>query len=704
MVYRVEVGLEADLKGFIPEIGAAIAITEKFDHTVEGLDRSLNKLPLDSAKAAASMRLLSGDVNEFGNRVTQIGNKSAAMSIVDQRIRTTRSEIRKLMDDFAKTGDLDIFRKLQGKQGDLSALTNIRKKISNQIEDAAKDGMTFLERAVGDAFNNGIRGAFTNPYVLGAAVALGIAVAAPIGAALGGLVIAAAAIGAVAGGVAGAAKFNPKAVGDAWHNQIEQIKSEWLNASRDFVKPTIEAIHILGGAVKDVHIGDMLEKAAKFVVPLADGFAGLIRGIGGGFSALIDKAGPIIKVLRDEMPLLGARIEQSLSLIAGGNKGAADGLKTILDWTGKVIVGVGMTIRLFEDMYHAITRIADAVDSVTKFTGAGFLAHLVKPSDTDNLKAYAVSLDGLPHGLDKTKDAAEAAQESLSKLDSQLNKTTLSTDTLAASMVKKIFTASMNLDQALLSVHDSLNQVRDAFHENGKAIDTYSAKGISNRRVVLGAVQANMELYQAQIAAGASATDAAADYDANTAALEKQLRKAHLTQGEIDGLIGKYKKVPANVNTAIAMQGLTDAINGLANLIRLINGIKSKDVYVRVHQTLFNETTGRRVTGSSRNPNDGAKGAIRMQEGGALVAPSNPGTFLFAEPQTGGEAFIPLRGITQSRAMGLAQVVGNNYGFDVRARDEYLRPQIVVAPPMQRFEELFVWMWRRLDQAGAFSK
>jgi hypothetical protein len=38
---------------------------------------------------------------------------------------------------------------------------------------------------------------------------------------------------------------------------------------------------------------------------------------------------------------------------------------------------------------------------------------------------------------------------------------------------------------------------------------------------------------------------------------------------------------------------------------------------------------------------------------------------LFGEPATGGEAYIPLRGISQSRAMGLAQTVGNNYGFGV---------------------------------------
>jgi hypothetical protein len=80
---------------------------------------------------------------------------------------------------------------------------------------------------------------------------------------------------------------------------------------------------------------------------------------------------------------------------------------------------------------------------------------------------------------------------------------------------------------------------------------------------------------------------------------------------------------------------------------------------------------------------------------------------LVAEPETQGEAWIPLGGITRDKAMGLTQVVGNSYGFNVTPRPtaEYVpRHQTVVMPPVQRFEELFIWMWRRLDQQGAFAK
>lgn len=702
MVYRVSVGLEADIGQFIPPMGSAIAVSERLDHVIEHLDRSINKLPIDSVRAAAAMQLLNGDVQKFGDNVLAIGNKSSAMQLVDQRIRSTRNEIRQLIADFEKTGDADIFKRLGGKQGDLNALTDIRARLSKAIKDAATDGMSSMEKSLETSFSKGLVGAFTNPYVLGAVGVLAAAIGPLVLSAIGGAVIATGAAAVVGLGIAGAAKANPEAVGAAWHGVIERVKSEWLAGSQSFVKPTIEAIHTLGNAIGDLHIAQMLQKASTFVAPLAQGVAGFVSGIGQGLSALVDKAGPVIDMLKSALPQLGSDIGEALKLIAGGNKGAAEGLKDVLDFTGRVIIGIGGAIRLAEDFYSAIKNIGNAIRSITDINPlTKWLTDKISPRD---VQAFAVSLDGAAHGLDKTKDSAQGAQENLAKLRAQLNSTAESADTLAAAMVKKIFTATMNLDQAVLSAHDSLNQLKDAFHQNGKAIDEFSVKGIANRRAVLSVVSANMELYQAQISAGMSAEDAAAAYDQNTASLERQLRKAGLTANQIQGLIGKYKNVPGKVNTIMAIQGLTEAINGLADLLRLINHIPSnKTTTITTRFVTTGSRAGQMLSGQSRLGGQGAQGAIRMADGGALVAPSNPGTFLFAEPQTGGEAFIPLRGITQSRAMGLAQVVGNNYGFDVRSRDGDQSTRTLVMPPMQRFEELFIWMWRRLNQQGAFS-
>src|SRR5262249_37738139 len=150
----------------------------------------------------------------------------------------------------------------------------------------------------------------------------------------------------------------------------------------------------------------------------------------------------------------------------------------------------------------------------------------------------------------------------------------------------KIFAATMGLDQATLHWNESLTRLGETLKDNGRTIDVHTEKGQANREAILSSVTANMQLYQAQLAAGMSAHDAGASYDTNTAALERQLLKAGLTKQQVDELIGKYRGVPANVNTDIVTKGLTEAINNLDETIRLVNGLDNRhvDIYVNMHK------------------------------------------------------------------------------------------------------------------------
>ena len=60
-------------------------------------------------------------------------------------------------------------------------------------------------------------------------------------------------------------------------------------------------------------------------------------------------------------------------------------------------------------------------------------------------------------------------------------------------------------------------------------------------------------------------------------------------------------------------------------------------------------------------------GGIRHAAMGMIVAPRDPGT-LIGEPQTGGEALIPLKGISKRRAAALGEVAMSGYGLDVVPR------------------------------------
>jgi hypothetical protein len=548
------------------------------------------------------------------------------------------------------------------------------------VQRGVKDGITKggpeAVNTFTQLFQGGIIKALSNPYVAGAAAALAVGLGAFIGAAIGGAIIAAGSVGVVAAGVVGAA-MQAHQVQAAWNEAIDGIQHKWLAASAAFIDPLIAGAGIFKKVFGDVHLDAMFAKASTFVGPLVEGASWFARDLISGVDALVQKGAPVIDVLRQELPEVGAAIADALSDIAGGNKGAADGLRDTLNLVEMIIRDTGVVVRTTEDIYHAFTTARDGVGDFFKvlddhvpvvFALADKVANFWPDADTEHHITKLHEADEATRQLSATTGGlgmvAMKAGEDYKTLSAGITQAAQTADTLAAAMVSKIFAATMGLDQAVLGVAESLTRLTESFDKNGRSIDIHTKKGQANREALLGSVQANMQLYQAQIAAGVSAEDAAASYDTNYAALARTARQAGLTQQQVDGLIGKYKSIPRNVNTAIAMQGLTDAINDLADLIRLINHIPlSKTVRVN---TVFT-SSGDRLSGSSRlGGNDrGQYGAIRMAQGGAVVAPSNPGTFLFGEPQTGGEAFIPLKGISQSRAMGLAQTVGNNYGFSV---------------------------------------
>lgn len=653
---KASVKLEADVAGFIGPVGTAKKAVDDLGDKVSKLDRELDKIPADAAKAAAAMKLLGGEAVSAGGKLDDIG-KGTKLTLLDAKLRETRGEVRKLADEFQKTGDVDIFKKLGDAQGRLSALTKVRKSVADSIEFGVEDGAKAAAKAPG----------------LGqAAIGIGAALALPLVAGLGGAIIGATGLGVAGVGILGAVLGDPERFKVGWTKTLNDLEGQFINATRPLTDDTIHALSTVGPTVASWHLNDIFDDAAKYVEPLVHGIEGFATNTIRGVAALVDKGGPAVDALSQGLGRLGIAAGNALADIADGAEGGALALHDLLNATALIIEGFGKITGAAEGLYGFIREhpIGAAIAS------GGLTIPISLFTAFDNTSSH---LGTTQLGLRKEAEALghtfNQQGEDLTVLQAKMNATTVSTDNLAASMTNKIFTALMGIDQATLGVAESQTHLTETFEENAKTLkkhadqlDINTKQGQSNREGVLASVTANMQLYQAQIAAGMSAEDAAAAYDANTASLEKQLRKAGLTKDQIDGLIGKYREVPDEVNTTIAIEGLTDAINNLNHTIQLIAGIKSKDVYVKVHNQVFNDTTGQRVTGNSRlgATSDNQFGGIRYHAAeGMIVPPSNPGTVLFGEPATGGELYLPLRGITPSRAMGLAQVAGNNYGFSV---------------------------------------
>lgn len=654
---KVSVALEADVAGFIKGVLGADKAVDDLGDKVEKLDKELDKIPPDAAKAGAALKLLGGDVNSVGDKVSTLGEKNQGLAVLDAKIKQTRSEVKKLADEFVKTGDIDVFKKLGDAQGRLAGLQNVRKKLAdaltpdNLVKDGEKAAEGFFRGILNKADDFGddlakmlpsaLSGALSTP-VLGPVIAAGLlaALLAAVDivlASAGGLVLAAGAGGAIGLGIMGAIMGNPEVIKARWKTAIDGIKQEFVNDAQPFQQPLIDAAAQVQAAFGSMHLEQTFAKAATYLQPLVDGGLEFARYIGQAVNYLTENAGPEVKVIAEELPKIGQAIAEASKSISEGSEGGAQALKDLFGVIETVIAGLGGMIGFAEKAYEKLAKFRDAV----------IPRDWLFPPDTPQ------RLDNAARALGGVGDVAKSTTKDLEALSSEIPDAASQMDRWAEKMVDHVFGALMAVDQATLGFAESLTRLDESFEKNGKSIDIHTAKGQANREAVLASIQMNMQAYKSNIDLGMSAEEAAQKYDEGTASIEAQLRKMGVAKGDIDDLIGKYRGIPKRVDTDIAINGLSHAIDNLNETLRLLAGLHDKTV------TVYYRTRGQSLNAPL------AHGGIRRAASGMIIPPSDPGTTLVGEPQTGGEALIPLRGISQGRAMSLAQTVGDAYGFGV---------------------------------------
>jgi hypothetical protein len=601
----VKVGLDADVAGFLLAIKEADKATEKLDHDIAALDHDLNKLPADSAKAAAGLTALdaaakktSTDVDDLGKKTESTSKKTTAAANdtgkFKARIDELEGSLKKLGAEFDRTGDPALLKKFRSGSNELAGLKSMVQDLESLGVHVEQFGLQ-AEKA-GMSVSSLFEGGLTSPAGIGAIAALTV----PALAAGGGLIGAAAGGGAAAAGIGGAIAGNPEAFKAAWSVAIGSIKQDWIDASKPFVGPTMDAIHSIGPMVAGWHLDETFKKASEFVGPLVHGVEGLVTGIERGVAALVDHAGPEIAVLAADLPKLGDAIGLALSTISSQATGGAEAMHQVFFAIEAFIVGAGDMIAAAEATASGIDTASNAVKGF--FDGIpGWVRAAIPPlelykvlMDTftpDSLKAaqggaaFGKALDGVTLSGHAAEEQARATQAQYAALSTQLNETKITADSLAAAMVQKVFVGLMSLDQATLAWHQSLTSLHGAITSGKNAINEDTAAGQKNVSMILAAVTANMQLYQANVAAGMSAQDAAGQYNAGTTALEKQLRQAGLTGSQIDSLIGKYRGIPTKIDTDIAVNGLTAAIDRLTSLIGQLNHIDGYQAFASVTVT-----------------------------------------------------------------------------------------------------------------------
>ena len=314
-----------------------------------------------------------------------------------------------------------------------------------------------------------------------------------------------------------------------------------------------------------------------------------------------------------------------------------------------------------ESLQHARERL-DAIDqALTQLVQSGHAdeAATIFARLADEAKRQGVSVDELRKGLPGYAAALETAGTASGSTADQVGQLASETEAAAeaaqeaAEAFDALFKIQMDADTALIKYHQGLADVREELGRGTRTLSVHSEEGRRNRSAILDQIEAIGQLREARIAEGVSLDEANREYDQQLAKLEKLARQLGYDEGEVRRLIGAYRDIPKRVDTTVSVD-TRSALQKARELRDYLKQIPDEVVNIAL-----------RVTGASNAA--AAAAAIRKQYanrwGGVyehaqdgllreahIAPPTGPARYAYAEPATGGEAFIPKYGdLSRSR-------------------------------------------------------
>lgn len=647
----VKVGLEADVAGFKTGMDSAKRAVDDLDDKVEALDRDLDKIPADALKAAAAVKALGDGVKGAADHLDTMAAKSAGLSVLDQKLSESRNEVKKLTEEFVKTGDMDVFERLGRASANERSLSGIRKKLAKTLEEGAADGGKAAVGTFSSMLQGGIVSAFQSlPPEIKAAVIAGLAVAAlaavpVIVAAIDAALLLGIGAGGLAAGVALAVQ--DANVAKVFSNLGDHIMNTLSRAVTPFRSELVGAAMMFGESFDKItpNINRMANTLSKAIYPIAHGLGGLMENAAPGIEKAFQGALPLLREFGEWLPKLGSEIGDLGEALANAEPEAEMFFKFLL-------ANVDVAVNSITFLTNAVHAVAGAM---MRWVGQ---YQPISPALADDKTA----MDNLAESSANVADQVKSIGTAFTEMGQSIE----------GSLTSKILDSMFAMDDATIKWQESLAKLDDTAKKNGTSLDVlnektgrYNDKALANEKALIASAKANADLYEQNLKSGMAAGDAARIYEQNTETLRKQALAAGYNAKEVDSLIGKYGKVPERVQTILATIGLTNALDHLAQILIDFKSLNDKEF-----KTKYTVTTEYIVkhTGSVGGKEGGSKyaqGGIRKAATGLIIAPSDPGTVLTGEPQTGGEALIPMRGITQDRAYELTQTVAANYGMSV---------------------------------------
>lgn len=237
-----------------------------------------------------------------------------------------------------------------------------------------------------------------------------------------------------------------------------------------------------------------------------------------------------------------------------------------------------------------------------------------------------------------------------------------------------LFDKFMSLDRALVRYKQGLVELREELTSGKRTLDINTQAGRDNVSAILDQIEVIDNLRKARIKQGESIESANAKYEKEIAGLRATAVQLGYNAAAVDELVGKYEEIPEAASTEVTAPGSTTAKKQVETfnfaIMQLPSGrvitikaetrkamedaIKLREYLKKIPDEVINVAL--RVTGTRSV--SAAAAAIQKQYanrwGGVyehaqdgllreahIAPPTGPARYAYAEPATGGEAFIP---------------------------------------------------------------
>ncbi len=268
------------------------------------------------------------------------------------------------------------------------------------------------------------------------------------------------------------------------------------------------------------------------------------------------------------------------------------------------------------------------------------------PQYSQALAQVSVYVDGASYAQRKASESAKLLADGLER-DVQAGNSLLD-------VFNKLNGGTINLAEAQIKFEAGIDNLTAAFKKNGLTLDIHTAKGRENLQALIDLAKGAADVAQKVYEETGSTQAAGRAFDSYTGDIRKALVAQGFSKQAAQALIDTFAKMPALKATQVSVTGIDAVLAKLRTLRDLTMEIG--DVNVSVNSIHRGRTF--RWGGITAYARDG------LLSGAQVYSPVSPARFGFAEPATGGEAFIPRYG-NYARSMSILDRAAGWYGATV---------------------------------------